>query len=144
MAAKPKKKIAKPAPKKAVKKSKPAAKPKAAAKAKPVSKSKAKPAPKAKVKPALKAKPVAKKVEPPKASPAKSSKVVENVKNGKGVKPAMKIAPAVVPPPKPIRGINIDEMPALPQMKRPPLPAVFLKRQKSAPHRASWNCPAQN
>ncbi len=47
----------------------------------------------------------------------------------KGAKTSGKVAP--IPPPKPIRGINLDEVEqAEPMGKRPPLPAAYLKKQK--------------
>lgn len=144
MAAKSKKKSAKPAPKKAVKKSKApakAAKPKAVAKkpapkkaapkkAKPSKPAKvAKPVKPAKKAPAPKAKETPKKPAPTKSAPAKSAppakKPAAPVSNGRSSKISVP-----TPPPKPIRGIDLDEMPAIPEGKRPPLPAAFLKKQK--------------
>lgn len=136
MANKPKKKPAKPSAKK-----------KAAPKKKPAPKSKA-------AKPAKKGKPAAKKPTARKAAPAagragkgpgmKKGPVAKAAKhapaplakgkgagapkNGRAVH-AAPVAPPT-PPPKPIRGISLDDLPVVPAGKRPPLPAVFLKKQK--------------
>ncbi len=150
MANKPKKKSVKPAAKKKVAPKKSAPKkvaPKKSAPKKPVPKSKA-------VKPKKKAKPAPKK---PKAKAANKPKAKAAKKSAPAPKPAVKLvkaAPAPVakgkavalqkngrppvsypvrpptPPPKPIRGISMDDLPAIPEGKRPPLPAVFLKKQK--------------
>jgi RNA polymerase-binding transcription factor DksA len=132
MAAKPKKKPTKTAGNKATAKTKAA--PKASKpKKKPAAKAKSKAAPKAKAKtPAVK-KSAPAKATAAKAKPAEKGKVAATAGNGRGAKPpvkAVKILPPVIPPPKPIRGISLDEMPPLPPMKRPPLPAAFLKRQR--------------
>lgn len=126
MANKPKKKSAKPAAKKKIAPKKSAAKSKAAKplkKAKPATK---KPAVKASTKSAVAPKPVAHQAKPVPA--AATGKGAASQKNGRAV-----VAPPVrppTPPPKPIRGISLDDLPAIPEGKRPPLPAVFLKRQK--------------
>ncbi len=111
------KKKAKSAPKKPVAK-KPAAK-KPIAKA---SKKKIAPTPKAVSKPAAKT---------VKAAPAPivvKGKAAAAQKNGRPLV-SYPVRPST-PPPKPIRGISLDDLPAIPEGKRPPLPAVFLKKQK--------------
>lgn len=118
MANKSKKKPAKPAAKKKSAPPKSAAKPKAAHSKKPAKKSDS--APKASQKPV-----------PPKPADkvvAAKGKGAPAHKNGKPVLAAPVRPPT--PPPKPIRGISLDDLPAVPEGKRPPLPAVFLKKQK--------------
>jgi len=130
MAKKPKK-----APAKPVKSSKPKSKPQAKAKVKAKPAPAKKPAPKASKaasakKPAAKpAKAVVAKEKPKAAAPA-PAKNGHTAANDKARKPGGK-TPALIPPPKPIRGINLDEVvPAEPSGKQPPLPAAFLKKQK--------------
>lgn len=153
MASKPKKKPSKPSPK-AAKRKKPAAKARIKSKAAP----KSKPAPKKTKKPAPKKaatkKPVAKKPAPAKKASATKSKPIKAKKpTAVATKPAAKKSvpakpvapakpapvkgsavkgktPAPIPLPKPIRGVNVDDIPVIEMGKKPPLGAMFLKRQK--------------
>lgn len=128
----PSKKPAAKAKSKAAHKAKSSSKPKrpvaaAKAKVKPDRKAKAgvKPAP------ALAKKPEAPTIKGGKAAtvPVKGKLVVVS-KNGRpAFRPPM--LPPPTPPPKPIRGVNLDELPAIPAGKRPPLPAGFLKKQRT-------------
>lgn len=125
MATKPKKKPSKPAAKKKTAPKKPAAKSKAA---KPsAKKAAAKVAKKSAAAPKPAVKPAAKNVKSTPAPAAKGKGVVGH-KNGRPVLDSPVRPPT--PPPKPIRGISLDDLPAIPEGKRPPLPAVFLKKQK--------------
>jgi RNA polymerase-binding transcription factor DksA len=121
MANKPKKKSAKPAAKKKAAPKKPAAKTKAVKHSKP-------PAKKPAAKVAKQAAPAAKVVKAAAASTGKGkASAGAEQKNGRhGALPTV----VPTPPPKPIRGISLDDLPAIPEGKRPPLPAVFLKKQK--------------
>ncbi len=123
------KKVKKPVAKKpAIKKpvaKKPVAKKPAPAKKAPATKSKIiksnKPA-------AVVTKPSAKKSVPAKPVPAKpvanskSAPVKAVAGKGKTVAP--------IPLPKPIRGVNVDDIPVIEMGKKPPLGAMFLKRQR--------------
>jgi len=135
MANKPKKKPAKPAARKKAAPKKPAAKSKAAKPAKktksaakkPLARKAARVAKGAKTRAAAPKKPAAKGGKHVPASIAKGKGATAQ-KNGRPVYSAPFVPPT--PPPKPIRGISLDDLPVVPDVKRPPLPAVFLKKQK--------------
>lgn len=138
MANKSKKKSVKAAvKKKTAPKKKTAAKPKKSApKSKAVKLKKAKPVAKKRIAKAVK-KPAAKLVKkkapapvikPAKVAPIAKGKVAAAQKNGRP--PVSYSVKPPIPPPKPIRGISLDDLPVIPEGKRPPLPAVFLKKQK--------------
>lgn len=113
-AKKPAKKVSRPAPKKSAPKPKP--------KKAPAKKAAPKPAPKA-----VKEKPKAAAPVKGKPAPAPSKNGHSSAKADAGKKSKV---PAPIPPPKPIRGINPDEVIQEPIGKRPPLPAAYLKKQK--------------
>ncbi len=123
------KKLKKPVGKKtAVKKSatkKPVAKKPVAKKPAPVKKASAT---KSKTIKAKKIVVVAKKPAAKKAVPAKP--VVSTKAAAVKSSPVKSKTPAPIPLPKPIRGVNVEDIPVFEMGKKPPLGAIFLKRQK--------------